>query len=97
MERAALSNFGVLWSYTILYERPPPPFAGSEGFSRLPVVIVELSEERMKVMGYLASQIDPDSLSIGQRMRLVSSVVDSDGSVEYQSLQWTVSEEIHDE
>jgi uncharacterized protein len=89
-----LSNTGALWSFTTLYEKPPPPFVEAEHFSRLSVVIVELAVQKLKVIGYLEKRTDPSSLKIGQRMQLAAGDRNQGETVDYGSLQWRVMDEI---
>lgn len=69
MRRVALPTTGTLWSYTVQYFEPKPPYRGLEPFEAFGVGYVDLGdvcvESRLTVN-------DPDALSLGLPMRLVT-------------------------
>lgn len=83
-----LSNAGTLWSYTTLYEKPPPPFSEDGGFSPLSIGVVELPVEKIKIVSYLDAGADSDSMRIGQGMRLVMREGAAGNTADYRSLRW---------
>lgn len=66
VEEVFLSKTGKLWSYTIQYYKPPPPYKGPVP---LMIGLVELPEN-LKVMGQL-TQCKEEDLEIGMEMELV--------------------------
>ena len=71
MEQVLLSNIGKLWSYTNNYYSPPPPYVPPSPFVPYAVVVVELAEEKLMVMGQLADGYDFSTLEIGMHMELI--------------------------
>ena len=69
VERCFLSRRGKLWSYTIQYYLPPPPFKTSEPFVPYGIGLVELPEKIM-VLGIL-TESDPGKLKIGMGVELI--------------------------
>jgi len=69
VERAFLSRRGKLWSYTVQYYPPPPPFKAREPFTPYGIGLVELPE-RIRVLGML-TESDPDSLQVGMEVELI--------------------------
>lgn len=69
MQRIALPTTGTLWSYTVQYFEPKPPFRGLQPFEPYGVGYVDLGdvcvEARLTVN-------DPEALSLGMAMRLVT-------------------------
>lgn len=69
MERVALPTTGSLWSYTVQYFEPKPPYRGLEPFEPYGVGYVDLGdvcvESRLTVN-------DPAELSLGMPVRLVT-------------------------
>lgn len=68
IERAFLSRGGKLWSFTVQYYPPPPPFKASEPFVPYGIGVVELPEN-IRVIGML-SESDPEKLKIGMEVEL---------------------------
>lgn len=69
VEQAFLSRRGKLWSYTIQYYPPPPPFRAPEPFVPFGIGLIELPE-KIRVLGML-TESDPDKLKIGMEVELV--------------------------
>ena len=69
LEEAALSRRGRVWSFTINHYAPPPPYVPADPFEPFGVAAVELSEERMIVLGQVEG--DATELSIGDEVELV--------------------------
>ena len=69
VEQAFLSRRGKLWSYTIQYYPPPPPFKAPEPFVPFGIGLIELPE-KIRVLGML-TESDPDKLKIGMEVELV--------------------------
>jgi len=69
MEQMLLSRKGKLWSYTVHYYQPPPPFRASDPFMPFGVGVIELPEG-LKVLSMLTTS-DPNLLKIGMEMELL--------------------------
>jgi len=69
LEEAALSRTGRVWSFTVNHFAPPPPYVAADPFEPFGVVAVELSEERMIVLGQVEG--DAADLSIGDEVEVV--------------------------
>ena len=76
LEETALSRRGRVWSYTINHYAPPPPYVAADPFEPFGVAAVELSEERMIVLGQVAG--DPTQLAIGDEVELVVDTLSDD-------------------
>jgi len=71
LDDVELSTRGTLWSFTDNRYAPPAPYPAREPFEPYGVAAVELTEERMIVLGQLARGVSIDELSVGQAMTLV--------------------------
>ena len=69
VEEALLSRRGKLWSFTVQYYPPPPPFIAQEPFVPYGIGVVELPEE-IRVAGML-TESDPEKLKIGMEVELL--------------------------
>jgi uncharacterized OB-fold protein len=69
IEQAFLSRRGKLWSYTVQYYPPPPPFRAQEPFVPFGIGLVELPE-KVSVAGIL-TESDPEKLKIGMDVELI--------------------------
>ena len=87
-EETQLSRTGKLWSYTTNHYQPPAPYVSPDPFVPYTVAAVELTEERMVVMGQLAAGIDPASLEVGQDMELTLGTLYEDDENEYIVWKW---------
>ena len=85
--RSELSRTGRLWSYTTNHYAPPEPAVQQAPYT---VCAVELDQERMVVLGPLATGADAALLQIGMEMELVLGplFVDEDGR-EHVMYQWS--------
>jgi hypothetical protein len=78
VEEAFLSRRGKLWSFTVQYYPPPPPFKAQEPFVPYGIGVVELPEE-IRVAGML-TESDPEKLKIGMEVELLlDEVYEEDG------------------
>jgi len=91
LEDATLSRTGKLWSYTTNHYQPPEPYMSSDPFEPYTVAAVELTKERMVVMGPLAAGIDPEKLEVGMDMELVLGTLYEDDENEYVVWKWQVA------
>ena len=80
LDRVPLSRTGRLWSWTVNHYAPPAPYVSPEPFEPYGVAAVELSEERIVVLGQVAPGVDPSRLELGREMELVpGNVLHDDG------------------
>lgn len=87
-EEVELSRTGKLWSYTTNHYKPPAPYVSADPFEPYTVAAVELTEERMVVMGQLAPGVDPADLAVGQPMELTLGTLYEDDENEYIVWKW---------
>ncbi|MEE2959110.1 MAG: OB-fold domain-containing protein [Myxococcota bacterium] len=66
-----LSSRGTLWSYSSSHYPPPPPFIASDPFVPVGIAAVELDQEKIIIMGQVASAFPLSNLKVGQSMHLV--------------------------
>ena len=71
VEEVLLSRRGKLYTYTINYDQPPPPYIPPDPFVPYADVVVELEKEKMKVQAQASSSCDLNSLKVGMEMELV--------------------------
>lgn len=71
LDDVELSTRGALWSFTDNRYAPPPPYPARDPFEPYGVAAVELAEERMVVLGQLATGTDIARLTVGAEMELV--------------------------
>ena len=88
LDEVRLSRTGKLWSYTTNHYKPPEPYVSPDPFEPYTVAAVELSDERMVVMGQLAAGVDPASLEVGMEMELVLGTLYEDDENEYVVWKW---------
>jgi uncharacterized OB-fold protein len=75
-DEVALSRTGTLWSYTSAAYQPPEPYIANTPFQPFGIAAVELEQERMTVLGQLATGTDLSSLKAGMPMELVLEPLD---------------------
>ena len=88
LEEVALSRTGKLWSYTTNHYKPPEPYVAPEPFTPYTVAAVELTEERIVVLGQLDPETDPSDLEVGQEMELCLGTLYEDDENEYIVWKW---------
>jgi uncharacterized OB-fold protein len=71
---APLSQRGTLYSYTINYFQPPPPYHSPNPFTPFGIVCVDLPEG-IKVSGQVPRSVKLDKLKIGMEMEVVREVL----------------------
>jgi uncharacterized OB-fold protein len=87
-EPALLSRRGRLWSWTTNHYAPPEPYVSPDPFVPYTVCAVELAEEKMVVLGQLATAADATQLEVGMDMELVLGPLYEDDEHEYVVWQW---------
>ena len=88
LEDVPLSATGTLWSDTDNHDQPPAPYLSPEPFVPYGIAAVELSEEKMVVLGQVATGTATVDLKVGMRMRLVAETLYADDSTEYVVWKW---------
>jgi uncharacterized OB-fold protein len=88
LEEVTLSRTGKLWSYTTNHYKPPDPYVSPDPFEPYTVAAVELTEERMVIMGQLAQGVDPGTLQVGMEMELVLGTLYEDDENDYVVWKW---------
>ncbi|MFC2005632.1 Zn-ribbon domain-containing OB-fold protein [Chloroflexota bacterium] len=71
VEEVRLSRRGKLYTYTINYFSPPPPYVPPDPFVPYATAVMELEKEKMKVEGQIVSGFDLGTLKIGMEMEVV--------------------------
>lgn len=87
-EEVPLSRTGTIWSYTTNHYQPPAPYMSPDPFVPYTIAAVELAEEKMVVLGQLASGIDAKTLKVGMRVELVVDKLYEDDANEYVVWKW---------
>ena len=70
LEEVALSTRGKLYTYTVQYYLPPPPYKFDGDFSPYAIGLIELPEG-IRVLGQLAG-CDPKEIQIGMEVELIA-------------------------
>jgi uncharacterized OB-fold protein len=87
LERVELGRTGRVWSSTVNHYAPPPPYiARTDPFEPYGVAAVELTEERMVVLGQVAGSTAP--LAVGTEVELVVDTLYEDDEREYVVWKW---------
>jgi uncharacterized OB-fold protein len=89
LDDVALSTHGTLWSFTDNRYAPPAPYPAGEPFEPYGVAAVELSEERMIVLGQVARGVDVGALRAGQTMELVVEPLFESADAVHTVWKWT--------
>lgn len=85
-DEVKLSNRGRLWSWTVNHYAPPPPYVSPDPFVPYGVAAVELTEEKLVVLGQVAG--DPDDLKAGDEMELVVDTLFADDEGDHLVWKW---------
>jgi uncharacterized OB-fold protein len=91
LEEVPLSNRGTVWSYTTNHYAPPPPFVASDPFEPYSLAAVELSDEKLVVLGQVDPAIDPATLRVGMEVELSVGTLYEDDEHEYLVWRWVPS------
>jgi uncharacterized OB-fold protein len=82
LDDVELSTQGTLWSFTDNRYAPPPPYPALDPFEPYGVAAVELTVEKMIVLGQCVRGTDMGALQAGQEMELtVEDYFEQDGEV----------------
>lgn len=88
-EAVHFSRRGRLWSWTTNHYAPPEPYVSPDPFVPYTVCAVHLETEGMTVLGQLAADADPASLSVDLVMELVVEPLYEDDAAQYMVWKWT--------
>ncbi len=80
IEEAKLSRRGRLYTYTINYYQPPPPYVAPDPFVPYATAVMELAKEKMMVQGQIVSGYDLTQLKIGMEMEVVMELLYKDSA-----------------
>ncbi len=83
-----LSRTGTVWSYTDACYQPPAPYVAADPYVPFALAAVELTEERMVVMGQLVPGVTVGDLSVGAEVELVLDTLYEDDEHEYLVWKW---------
>ena len=83
-----LSPRGRVWSWTTNHYKPPAPYMPADPFVPYTVLAVELDEERLVVLGRLAPDCDPATLTSGVEVEVERGVLYEDEANQYMVWQW---------
>ena len=87
-EDVPLSNRGRVWSYTTNHYAPPAPYVSPDPFEPYSVAAVELTEEKLVVLGQVEGSAD--SLRVGAEVELVLSSLFTDDEGDHVVWKWKV-------
>ena len=87
-EQVPLSRSGKVWSFTNNCYQPPLPYVSPDPFVPYAIAAVELDEEKMVVLGQVASGTDVSQLKVGMEMELVLEKLFEDEESEYIVWKW---------
>ncbi len=88
LEETPLSARGTLWSFTDNRYPPPPPFVASDPFEPYAVAAVELTHEKMVVLGQVARGVRTEQLAVGMEMELVVETLFEDEAGAHEIWKW---------
>jgi uncharacterized protein len=83
-----LSRRGRVWSYTDACYTPPDPYVAADPFQPFAIAAVELSAEKMVVMGQVVPGVGVEALSVGTEVELVLDTLYEDDEHEYVVWKW---------
>ena len=87
-EDVELSRTGRIWSYTNACYQPPPPYVAADPFVPFAIAAVELSAERMIVLGQMVAGVDVAQLKVGMPVELVLETLYSEGTTDRVVWKW---------
>ncbi len=87
-EQVALSNQGVIWSYTNSAYQPPEPYIAEEPYEPYALAAVTLEREQITVLGQMIKGIGVEDINIGDKVNLVLETLYEDDAYEYKVWKW---------
>jgi uncharacterized OB-fold protein len=89
LERIPLSTLGRIWSYTDARYQPPPPFVPtSDPYRPFAIAAVELTVERLIILGQVADGFGLDDLRVGGPAEIVLEPLEVEDDVEKLVWRW---------
>lgn len=89
LEPIPLSRRGRIWSYTDARYRPPPPYVvPTDEHVPFCIAAVELTAEKLIVLGQVVAGVGVDDLAIGQEVELVVDTLFTDDAADHQVWKW---------
>lgn len=83
-----LSRTGTVWSYTNAGYQPPKPYVAADPYVPFSIAAVELTAEKMVVMGQVVPGVTPADLTAGDQVELVLDTLYEDDEHEYLVWKW---------
>ena len=87
-DEVPLSGPATIWSFTEHYYQPPEPYIAPDPFEPYTIAAVELSEEKMVVLGQVAKGVEASELKAGMNVELVLETLYEDDDNEYLVWKW---------
>src|SRR5580658_8282255 len=87
-DEVPLSRRGRIWSYTDARYQPPLPYQAADPYVPFCLAAVELTAEKMVVMGQVVPGVGVEDLSVGTEVELVTGVLYEDDDHEYLVWKW---------
>ncbi len=87
-ETVELSRKGRIWSYTDARYQPPSPYVAADPYVPFCLAAVELSAEKLVVMGQMVPGVTVEDLSVGDEVELVVDTLYEEGDTEYLVWKW---------
>lgn len=78
LEEIPMSKRGMIWSHTLNYYEPPAPYKPSNEFEPYAIVVAELLQEKLMIMGPLADGYDYEKIKIGMETEMVFETLQRD-------------------
>jgi len=86
LQEYAFSNRGTVWSYADARYQPPPPYVSPEPFVPYAIAAVELTEERIVVLGQ--ATVGVEDLEVGMPVELTEDTLYEDDEATYTVWKW---------
>ncbi len=89
LEEVELGRRGRIWSFTDAQYQPPPPFVPrSDPFEPFVIAAVELTDDKMVVLGQMVPGTETADLSVGMEVELTVGTLFTDDEAEHLMWQW---------
>jgi uncharacterized OB-fold protein len=87
-ETVELSRRGRIWSYTDARYQPPAPYMAADPYVPFCLAAVELTDEKLVVMGQMVGGVTVDDLAVGDEVELVVEPLYSEDDIDYLVWKW---------
>jgi uncharacterized OB-fold protein len=87
-ETVELSRRGRIWSYTDARYQPPAPYVAADPYVPFCLAAVELTAEKLVVMGQVVGGVTVDDLAVGDEVELVVETLFSEDDTDYLVWKW---------